>query len=95
MNIEAAFKKYNDLTGDVQAAASLVLAEIMLQEREPAGKDLSVNEAAEVMGVCRQTVYNLCASGNLKHRKVGRQIRIKRADLDRIETNQPSEARYW
>ena len=55
---------------------------------------LTPKEAAEILKVHYQTVYELCANGSLKHIKVGRQIRIKPEDLDRIE--QPtSRATHW
>ena len=55
---------------------------------------LTPKEAAVILKVHFQTIYELCASGSLKHLKVGRQIRIKREDLDRIEQPTP-RATHW
>lgn len=38
-------------------------------------------EAAEVLGVTRQTIYNLIDRGELRRFKVGRLTRIPRADV--------------
>ena len=38
-------------------------------------------EAAALLGVSRDTVYRLCGDGAIPHRRVGNQIRIRRADL--------------
>lgn len=39
-------------------------------------------EVADLLRVCRATVYNLTASGDLRMIKVGRASRILAADLD-------------
>lgn len=43
---------------------------------------LTLDEAAEVLGVSRRTVSTLIADGSLKSLKVRRARRIRRADLD-------------
>ena len=48
----------------------------------------SVNEVAEMTGLCTKTVYNLVSSGKLKAFKVGRTWRIKTEDLNEfMQTN--------
>src|SRR6478735_1553378 len=42
---------------------------------------LSVREAATALGVSTATVYKLCATGRLKHIRVGNPIRIDAAAL--------------
>ena len=66
-----------------QRAASLVIAQlanndVILSEREPL---LTVAEVAEFASVSRGSVYDAVASGKLAHSRVGRSIRIARADL--------------
>lgn len=43
---------------------------------------LRVNEAAEMLGLCRATLYELMASGALDSVKIGRARRIPRESLD-------------
>jgi len=43
---------------------------------------LTLDEAAEILGVDYKTVYRLVRSGSLPAGKIGRVYRIKRADLD-------------
>ncbi|MCK4872149.1 MAG: helix-turn-helix domain-containing protein [Phycisphaerales bacterium] len=45
-------------------------------------KLLSLDEAAEILGVEYKTVYRLVRSGKLPAGRVGRVYRIKRSDLD-------------
>lgn len=46
------------------------------------GELLSIEQAAEVLGVDYKTVYRLVRSGTLPSGRVGRVYRIQRADLD-------------
>jgi len=41
-------------------------------------------EFATTLGVCRATVYNLMARGELRFVKLGRSTRIPAAELDRL-----------
>ena len=43
---------------------------------------LSTTDAAGLLGVSAQTVRELCASGDIGHHKIGRQIRISPESLD-------------
>jgi excisionase family DNA binding protein len=43
---------------------------------------LSVAEAAQVLGVCRDTVYDLAAAGRIPARKIGTRLMIPRARLE-------------
>jgi excisionase family DNA binding protein len=43
---------------------------------------LTVKEVAAILRVCRDTVYRLCANGQLPHVRILNAIRIAPADLD-------------
>ncbi len=43
---------------------------------------LTVREVAAILRVCRDTVYRLCAKGQLPHVRILNAIRIAPADLD-------------
>ena len=45
---------------------------------------LSVTEVAAVLGVGRNTAYNLVKSGELKALRIGRQIRVSKNELLRF-----------
>ncbi|HEX4144729.1 MAG TPA: helix-turn-helix domain-containing protein [Pirellulales bacterium] len=75
------FRRFKAETGDVQAAAMLTLAHALLGEKQSSAP-LTVKAAAERLGVSPDVVYSLCNSGQLKHRRVGRSIRIEASDLD-------------
>lgn len=42
---------------------------------------LSIEDVAKILGVGRNTAYNLIHSGQLKHIRIGRQIRVPRNAL--------------
>jgi len=42
---------------------------------------VSPQEAAEQLGVCRETIYRLCASGRLPYLRVGSSLRLVLADV--------------
>jgi excisionase family DNA binding protein len=42
---------------------------------------VSPQEAAEQLGICRETVYRLCASGRLPYLRVGSALRLVLADI--------------
>ena len=48
---------------------------------EDAPDVLTVKQAAELLSVSKATVYGLVAGGELVYRRVGRLIRIRKADL--------------
>ncbi len=41
-------------------------------------------EAAEVLGLCRASIYNLMARGELRSASLGRARRIPRVELERL-----------
>jgi excisionase family DNA binding protein len=43
---------------------------------------LTAREVAQHLGVCRDTVYELCAKGELPHARVLNAIRIASADVE-------------
>ena len=45
----------------------------------------TVPQAAEVLQVHENTIYNLVRAGKVEHYKVGAQIRIARAELERLK----------
>lgn len=45
---------------------------------------LTVKQAAKLLGVCRATVYRLCAEGRLPPVRVLNSIRFRRAALDAL-----------
>lgn len=86
--------------GSHEAAATLALVHTLREMRgeqakpAPAGV-LTVAEAADVLGVSADTIYDLCASGRLRHARIGGKgrgvIRIRRADLAKIESESTRE----
>ena len=80
--VQTMFDQFKAQTGDVSAAAMLTLAAAMLDTKEE--KPLTVQQAAGRLGVSVDAVYDLCASGRLRHRKVGRSIRIDPNDLGKV-----------
>lgn len=45
---------------------------------------VTVNAAAEMLGVCRNTVYNLIRSGKLASVQIGRARRVTTSSIDEI-----------
>lgn len=45
----------------------------------------TVPQAAEILQVHENTIYNLVRAGKVEHYKVGAQIRIARAELERLK----------
>ena len=95
MNIDETLELHNiffQRVGSVEAAATLALVHTLRQTRsEPAAPEfLTAAEAAEVLGVSADTIYDLCASGRLRHARIGGKgrgvIRIRRGDLAKIES---------
>jgi excisionase family DNA binding protein len=89
------YNKYLKLTdGDKAAAASLTLADVMLEEREsPVPESLTVAEAAKGLHVNPGTVYDLCARGEIIHHRVGRAIRLRPADIEEYRRRSTVESR--
>lgn len=47
---------------------------------------LTTGEAAELLGVSRQHIVNLCRAGQLPHAVTGKHRRIRRGDLEQVRT---------
>jgi excisionase family DNA binding protein len=57
-----------------------------MPDREASEPLLTVNEVAQAMRVSNMTVYRLIKSGQLAAIRVGKNYRIRRADLERYLT---------
>lgn len=49
---------------------------------DPEKRSYSVAEAAEILGVSKRSVYNLCAAGAFKTVRIGKKLRISRKSFD-------------
>lgn len=54
---------------------------------------LTAKQAAERLGVVPDTIWDWCQSKRLRHRKIGRMIRIDPADLEEFERHRTVEPR--
>lgn len=45
-------------------------------------RSYSVTEAAEILGVSKRSVYNLCAANAFKTVRIGKKLRISRKSFD-------------
>lgn len=45
-------------------------------------RSYSVAEVAEILGVSKRSVYNLCSSGELKSVRIGTRLRISKRSFD-------------
>ena len=82
--------------GDVAAAASLVLADTLLDRdtilSEVPGsisEAVTVAEAADELHLHRETVYKMCRTGKIRSFRSGRAIRIPRPAINEIKANGP------
>lgn len=78
------FEKFRQNTADDLSAAILTLAASLAGEEQADDKPLTVKQAAERLSVSPDTIYTLCASGKLRHQRIGAgkgTIRIFPADL--------------
>lgn len=73
------FAEYRAKVATDEAAAVLVLAEVLSGEKQE--QPLTVKEAAALAGVTPETVYEWCRTGQIKHHRMGRGIRIYQTDL--------------
>lgn len=48
----------------------------------PEKRSYSVAEAAEILGVSKRSIYNLCAAEAFKSVRVGKKLRISRISFD-------------
>jgi excisionase family DNA binding protein len=81
--IESLYNKFLGLTSDPGAAATLVLAEV-LATKEP--KWLDIKQAAAKLGIGTTKMYALISAGAVKHKRIGRQIKIASDDLGDVST---------
>lgn len=51
-------------------------------ETSPEKRSYSVTEAAEILGVSKRSVYNLCAANAFKTVRIGKKLRISRKSFD-------------
>lgn len=51
-------------------------------EISPEKRSYSVTEAAEILGVSKRSVYNLCAANAFKTVRIGKKLRISRKSFD-------------
>jgi len=66
------------------ARAALAFAEAILAAREPAPRNLSIPEAAVLLGVSRSTIYNRLRTGELRSVRIGRRRLIPSEELERL-----------
>jgi excisionase family DNA binding protein len=93
--VKQLYATYLELTeGDKAAAASLALADVMFEEREsPVPESLTIAEAAKRLHIAPNTMYDLCARGEIIHHRVGRAIRLRPADIDEYRRRSTVKAR--
>lgn len=53
-----------------------------IQEAGPSKRSYSVAEAAEILGVSKRSVYNLCAQNVFKSVRIGTKLRISKKSFD-------------
>lgn len=51
-------------------------------ETSPEKRNYSVTEAAEILGVSKRSIYNLCAANAFKTVRIGKKLRISRKSFD-------------
>jgi len=69
------------ITAETKNFAALVLHDSTLLAVSPADCLLTVREVAAFLHVCQETVYQLCARGDLRHVRVLNAIRVAPGDL--------------
>src|SRR5229473_3136533 len=70
------------LAAETKNFAALVLHDSAVRAVSGLDTLLTVRDVAAILRVCRDTVYRLCATGDLPHVRVLNAIRIMPADLD-------------
>ena len=69
------------ITAETKNFAALVLHDSALRAVSPAECLFTVREVAAFLHVCRDTVYQFCATGELRHVRVLNAIRVAPGDL--------------
>ena len=70
------------LAADTKSFAALVLHDSRVQTASVGNALLTVRDVAAILSVCRDTVYRLCANGQLRHFRILNAIRIAPGDVD-------------
>ena len=73
--IESLFRQYKHLTSSEEAAATLVLADVMSKQTESVF--LSPREVSKKLNISEQQVRDYCNEGRLQSVRCGRKYRIK------------------
>lgn len=68
----------------IEAIAEAIAKRTQRTSPGPQGKLVSINEAAEMLGIGRSSIYRMITEGNLETRKIGRRRLILRADIQAI-----------
>lgn len=106
-SVQQLFDEYNRLTGDVQAAATLVLADCLLNNRKPPETaepefifvepehchSYNVKETALRLHLSSKQVYHLILEGRLRSFWSGDTVRIPLTEIERYEANQEQTPR--
>jgi excisionase family DNA binding protein len=71
-------------TGDVNAAATLVLAQVQSRASTEA---MTVVDVAKRLGVSKETIYKLCNENVMPHCRVGRRISISPQQLAEYQSS--------
>lgn len=67
------------------AASAAKSGAVMLQYNVPPARELlSINDAMEVLGICKNSVRKLIAEGDLKATKLLGRVVIPRSEMDRF-----------
>lgn len=83
--IEDKFRQFLKVTSDPVAAAVLAVGAALVEAKPETM--LTPKVAAKMLAVSVDTVYELCNSGVLRSRKIGRSTRILPSDLDDYRRN--------
>ena len=74
--------KYDMISGEQRQTAPCFNMQMTERGQEMRENLLTVVEAAEILKVKKNTVYDMIKRGDLKASKLGKQLRIRQEDLD-------------
>jgi len=92
---EDLFTYYRKLVSTDDAAATLVLAHVNQQRDPPVEQLLDTEAVAHLLNVSVKLVQSLARDGYVRHIKVGRLVRFKRAWIDDFMTPKRAPSRHW